>query len=178
MAGEHSPVQEEVVGVEAAVPRPKVCATDSSSKNDTSDQSGGESGDGDEASRAVNQRESERSYDFGASIIIVGRIRQLEALGYFPEGSACEPGEEVIPKPADNKAVVFEEFFAAGLQRLPQPVLTDILVNYKVQIHQLTPNAFAQRSKYFWAVMSFNGKPSSDGFANRYELHYQPKKVY
>jgi hypothetical protein len=25
--------------------------------------------------------------------------------------------------------------------------------------------------------MSFSGEPSSDGFANRYELDYQPKKV-
>jgi hypothetical protein len=32
-------------------------------------------------------------------------------------------------------------------------------------------------SKYFWAVLSFSGEPSSDGFAKRYELHYQPKKV-
>jgi hypothetical protein len=31
--------------------------------------------------------------------------------------------------------------------------------------------------KYFWAVLSFGGEPCSDGFAKRYELHYQPKKV-
>jgi hypothetical protein len=58
----------------------------------------------------------------------------------------------------------------------PQPVLADILVKYLVQIHQLLPNTFAQLFKYFWAVMSFSGKPSSDGFTKRYELHYQLKK--
>jgi hypothetical protein len=57
------------------------------------------------------------------------------------------------------------------------PVLTGILVKFRVQLHQLTPNAFAQFSKYFWAVMSFGGKPRGDGFAKRYELHYQSKKV-
>jgi hypothetical protein len=46
-----------------------------------------------------------------------------------------------------------------------------------MQLHQLTLNAFAQLSKYFWAVMSFGGVPSSDGFVKLYELHYQPKKV-
>jgi hypothetical protein len=46
-----------------------------------------------------------------------------------------------------------------------------------MQLHQLAPNAFAQLSKYFWAVMSFGGDPSSEGFAKRYELHYRPKKV-
>jgi hypothetical protein len=41
----------------------------------------------------------------------------------------------------------------------------------------LTPNAIAQLSNYFKAVGSFGGIPSSDAFAKRYELHYQPKKV-
>jgi hypothetical protein len=41
----------------------------------------------------------------------------------------------------------------------------------------VTPNAIAQLSKYFWVVLSFGGEPSSDGFAKRYKLHYQPKKV-
>jgi hypothetical protein len=66
---------------------------------------------------------------------------------------------------------MFEEFFAIGLQMPPHPVLTDILVKFRVQLHQLTPNAFAQFSKYFWAVMSFGGKPSGNGFVQRYELH-------
>jgi hypothetical protein len=59
----------------------------------------------------------------------------------------------------------------------PQPALADILVKFQVQMHQLTPNAIAQLSKYFWAMMSFSGVPSSDGFTKRYELHYQSKKV-
>jgi hypothetical protein len=88
-----------------------------------------------------------------------------------------KPGEEVVPEPAADEAIVFEEFFAAGLRMPSHPVLIDILVKFRVQIHQLTPNAFAQFSKYFWAMMSFSGKPSVDGFAKRYELHYQPKKV-
>jgi hypothetical protein len=123
-------------------------------------------------SEAVDPRDSMWSYDFGASTVTVGRIRQLEALGYFAEGSACEPGEEVVLDSADDEAIIFEEFFAAGLRMPPQLVLTDILVKFRVQLHQLTLNAFAQLSKYFWDVMSFN-----DGFAKCYELHYQPKKV-
>jgi hypothetical protein len=59
----------------------------------------------------------------------------------------------------------------------PQPVLADILVKFHVRLHQLTLNSLAQLSKYFRAVKSFSGEPSSDGFAKRYELHYQPNKV-
>jgi hypothetical protein len=88
-----------------------------------------------------------------------------------------ELGEEVILEPTDIEAVVFEEFFAASLQMLPHPALTDILVKFCVQLHQLTPNVFAQFSKYFWAVMSFGENPSGDGFAKRHELHYRLKKV-
>jgi hypothetical protein len=46
-----------------------------------------------------------------------------------------------------------------------------------VQLHQLTPNAIAQFSKYFWTMASFGGVPSTDGFTKKYELHYQQKKM-
>jgi hypothetical protein len=51
------------------------------------------------------------------------------------------------------------------------------MLKYRVQLHQLTLNAFVQFSKYFWVVLSFGGVPSSDGFVRHYELHYQLKKV-
>jgi hypothetical protein len=97
----------------------------------------------------VDPHESSRSNDFGPSNVTVGHIRQLEALGYFVEGSTREPGEEVIPKPIVDEAIVFEEVFASGLRMSPYPALTDILVKFHVQLHQLTPNAFTQFSKYF-----------------------------
>jgi hypothetical protein len=53
------------------------------------------------------------------------------------------------------------------------PTLTKILLKFWVQIHHLTLNTIAQLSKYFWAMLSIGGEPSSDGFAKRYELHYQ-----
>jgi hypothetical protein len=101
----------------------------------------------------------------------------MEALGYFAESSGCELGLEVIPEPADDEAVVFDEFFAVGLWMSPHLVLTDISLKFHVQLHQLTLNAFAQFSKYFWVVMSFSGKPSGDGFMKHNELHYHLMKV-
>jgi hypothetical protein len=62
---------------------------------------------------------------------------------------------------------VFEEFFATELRMPPQPALTDILLMFRVQLHQLTPNAFTQFSKYFWVVLTFGRKPSGNGFAKR-----------
>jgi hypothetical protein len=31
--------------------------------------------------------------------------------------------------------------------------------------------------KYIWAVISFEGVPSAEGFTKRYELHYQSRKM-
>jgi Ser-tRNA(Ala) deacylase AlaX len=59
----------------------------------------------------------------------------------------------------------------------PHPALTDILLKFQVQLHQLTPNAIVLLSKYFWVVASFGGVPSADGFVKRYELHYQSNKM-
>jgi hypothetical protein len=177
MEGEHSPVPKKILASEMEVPRLEATATGSSSGGDSGDRFEGGSGGHDEESGAVDPREAEHSYDFEPSTVTVGHIRQLEALGYCVEGFAREPGEEVVLDPGDDEAVVFEEFFAAGLRMPLQPTLTDILLKFRVQLHQLTPNAFAQFFKYFWVVLSFGSKPSGDGFVKRYELHYQSKKV-
>jgi hypothetical protein len=91
--------------------------------------------------------------------------------GFFVEGGACVAGEQTVPEPEDDEAVIFEEFFFAG------PVIVDILLKLQVQLHKVTPNDFAQLSKYFWDVTDFKGTPSSDGFVKRYKLHYQSKKM-
>jgi hypothetical protein len=59
----------------------------------------------------------------------------------------------------------------------PHPLLSNILLKFQVQLHQLTPNTIVELSKYIWAVMSFGDIPSTDGFAKRYEMHYQPRKM-
>jgi hypothetical protein len=167
MEGERSPVIEEVVGGEKEVSRQEETLTGSSSRDASSDKFGYCTEAQGKESETVDPHESSRSYDFGASTVTIGRISQLETLGYFAKGSTCEPGEEVVPEPADDEAIIFEEFFTAGLRMSPQPVLADILVKFHMRLHQLTLNSLTQLSKYFRAVMSFSGEPSSDGFAKR-----------
>jgi hypothetical protein len=96
---------------------------------------------------------------------------------YFAKGMGHEPGEETVPEPNPDEAVVFEEFFTVGLWMPPHPVLSDILPKFQVQIHQLTPNTIIQLLKYIWEVVSFEDVPSAEGFTKRYELHYQPMKI-
>jgi hypothetical protein len=59
---------------------------------------------------------------------------------YFAKRMARELKEETVPKPNGDEAVVFVEFFTAGLRMPPHPVLSDILLKFQVQIYQLTPN--------------------------------------
>jgi hypothetical protein len=97
--------------------------------------------------------------------------------GYFVDGMGHEPREETMPEPHVDEAVLFEEFFTASLRMPPHPVLAAILLKYQIQIHQLTPNAIVQLSKYIWVVTSFGGAPFAEGFAKRYELHFQSRKI-
>jgi hypothetical protein len=109
----------------------------------------------------VDPREAEQSCDFVPSTVTVNRIRQLEALGYFIKGFTGEPGEEVVPDPGDNEAIMFEEFFAAGLWMPLQPVLTDILMMFQVQLHQRSPNTFAQSPCIFWLCLASVKNPAA-----------------
>jgi dimeric dUTPase (all-alpha-NTP-PPase superfamily) len=82
-----------------------------------------------------------------------------------------------VPELESDKAVVFEELFVAGLHMPSHTALAEILMKFKVQIHQLTPNAIVQLSKFFWAVSRFGGRPTTEVLAKRDELHYQQKKI-
>jgi hypothetical protein len=137
--------------------------------------SGGESGDF--MDEGASDNENWRMYCFGASTITVDRIKEMSDKGYFVEGEARASGEETTPEPNKDNVVVFEDFFVAGLCMPPRYVLADILLKFQAQLHQLTPNAIAQLSKYFWVVGSFGGVSSSDVFVKQYELHYQPKRI-
>jgi hypothetical protein len=51
--------------------------------------------------------------------------------GYFAEGEARAVGEETTPEPQEDEAVVFEDFFIAGLQMPLHPVLPDVLLKFQ-----------------------------------------------
>jgi hypothetical protein len=73
-----------------------------------------------------------------------------------------------VPEPDNDEAVVYEDFFIAGLRMPPHLALPDILLHFQAQLHQLTPNAIASLSKYFWAKGSSGGVLSGSSFAKCY----------
>jgi hypothetical protein len=82
-----------------------------------------------------------------------------------------------VPDPRPDEAILFEDFFAAGLRMPPHLILLDILRNFRVQLHQLTLNAIVHISIFIWVVASCGGRPTASVFAQHYELHYQNKKI-
>jgi hypothetical protein len=103
----------------------------------------------DALSEGGSGNENSLTYYFRSSTITVGKIKEMVEKGYFLEGGASTPRDEIMPEPDNDEA----------------------------QLLQLMPNAIAQLSKYFWAVGSFRGVPSRNGFVRRYELHYQSKTI-
>ena len=93
--------------------------------------------------------------------------------GYFEEGIYRPPKGEDTPHPENGECVVFRDFFVAGLRLPLDPAVPEILAQFNVKIHQLTPNAIVQLSKFFWAVKTFGGPISVDAFCRLYELHPQ-----
>jgi hypothetical protein len=77
------------------------------------------------------------SWYFGPSIVTVSRIhiREMIDQGYLTERGARALGEETIPEPENDEAVVFEEFFIAGLRMPPHSVFAGILLKFQVQLH-------------------------------------------
>jgi hypothetical protein len=98
---------------------------------------------------AMDPSETSWSYVFGPSMVTVNHIHRMSSLHYFNKGDALAFREEVVPEPANDEEVVFKEFFTTRLRMPSRPTLADILHKFWLQLHQLTPNAIAQLSKYF-----------------------------
>jgi hypothetical protein len=90
-------------------------------------------------SEADDVVDSLRSFLFGPSTVTGSRIRGLIDNGYFAEDLGHEPGEETVPEPHPDEAVVFEEFFTTSLRMPLHPMLANILLKFQIQIHPLTP---------------------------------------
>ena len=97
-------------------------------------------------------------------------ILELEKDGCILVGRAKLPQGETVPEPGKDYVVIFKDFFACGL-RLPSiKFLCEVLEEFDVQIHHLTPNGFLTLSKFCWVYESYGAEPDLDTFCTYYEL--------
>jgi hypothetical protein len=67
----------------------------------------------------------------------------------------------------------FEKFFRAGLRFPLHEMIGEVLDNYEIYLHQLTPNAIVRLSIFIWALRSQGMDPNAEAFCRVHELHYQ-----
>lgn len=85
------------------------------------------------------------SYRFGRS-----HVKEADLDKYVEEGllrsnlrGLCRaPGSEEVPCPEPYEAVVFRDFFEAGLRFPCEDFVGEVLQRFNMQIHQLTPMLF------------------------------------
>jgi hypothetical protein len=116
--------------------------------------------------------------DFGKSTVSEAYMPMMIKLGYFGEAEKRLirfGGEEPTPKPENDEVVIFRSFFKAGLRFPLHEMIGDVLEDFKIFLHQLTPNAIVRLSFFIWALRSQGVDPLVEAFYRVHELHYQTK---
>jgi hypothetical protein len=116
--------------------------------------------------------------DFEKSTVSKANVPMMMKLGYFGEAEKKLirfAGEETTPKTKNDKVVVFKSFFKAGLRFPLHEMIGEVLDNYEISLHQLTPNAIVRLSIFIWALRSQGMDPNAEAFCRVHELHYQTK---
>jgi hypothetical protein len=116
--------------------------------------------------------------DFEKSTMSEADMPMMMKLGYFGETEKKLirfAGEETTPQPKDDEVVVYKSFFRAGLRFPLNEMIGEVLDNYEIYLHQLTPNAIIRLSVFIWALRSQGMDPNADAFCRVHELHYQTK---
>jgi hypothetical protein len=116
--------------------------------------------------------------DFRKSTVSEADMPMMTKLGYFGEAEKKLfrfGEEETIPKPENNEVVVFKSFFKEGLRFPMHGMVADVLENFEIYLHQLTPNAIVRLIVFIWALQSQGVKPLAEAFCRVHEFHYQTK---
>jgi ssDNA-binding replication factor A large subunit len=95
--------------------------------------------------------------EIGKSTMKANDMVMMKKLGYFREAKSKLVrfvGEEVIPERKDDEVIVFKSFFRAGLRFPLHEMIGEVLKNFEIYFHQLTPNAIVRLSVYIWALRS------------------------
>jgi hypothetical protein len=87
--------------------------------------------------------------DFEKSTVSEADMPMMINLGYFREAEKKLirfAEEETTPTSKDDEVVVFKSFFRAGLRFPLNEMIGEVLDNYEIYLHQLTPNTIVRLS--------------------------------
>jgi hypothetical protein len=89
--------------------------------------------------------------EFGKSTVTADDMVMMKKLGYFGEAESKLvrfAREEVVPQPREDEIVVFKSFVRAGLRFPLHDMIGEVLKNFEIYLHQLTPNTIVRLSVY------------------------------
>lgn len=75
------------------------------------------------------------------------------------------PEREEVPKPEPYEAIVFRDFFEAGLCFPCEDFVGEVLQRFNLQMYKLAPNALAQLGVFVMALKISRCAPCVDTFA-------------
>jgi hypothetical protein len=116
--------------------------------------------------------------DFEKSTMFEADVPMMMKLGYFGEAEkklVRFAREETTPTPKDDEVMVFKSFFIAGLRFPLNEIIGEVLENFEIYLHQLTPNAIVRLNIFIWALRSQGMDPNAEAFCRVHELPYQTK---
>jgi hypothetical protein len=93
--------------------------------------------------------------DFEKSTVSKADVPMMMKLGYSGEAKRKLirfAGEETTLVPKDDEVVVFRSFFRARLRFPLNEMIGEVLKNFEIYLHQLTPNANVRLSVFIWAL--------------------------
>jgi hypothetical protein len=116
--------------------------------------------------------------DFEKSNVSEADVPMMMKLGYFGEAEKKLihfAGEETTLEPKNDEVVVFKSFFRAGLRFPLNQMIGEVLDNFDIYLHRLTPNAIVRLNVFIWALRSQGMDPNAEALCRVHELHYQTK---
>jgi hypothetical protein len=100
--------------------------------------------------------------DFKKSTVCEDDMPMMMKLGYFGEAEnklVRFAREETTPEPKKDAVVVFKSFFRVGLRFPLNEMIGEVLKNFEIYLHQLTPNAIVRLSVFIRALRSQGDEP-------------------
>jgi hypothetical protein len=114
----------------------------------------------------------------GASLVDDDELAKLVNAGLLLEGQSFAPGNAVVPKPGDNRTLVFTVFFEAGLRFPCNVLLPDILRLFQVELPQLSPSALVRVIIFDWECRTAGFEPSAALFGAVFYVTVNSKMVF
>jgi hypothetical protein len=113
--------------------------------------------------------------EFGKSIVTEDDMTMMKKLGYFEESESKLvrfAGEEITLELREDEVIIFKSFFRAGLRFPLNDMIVEVLKNFEIYLHQLTPNAIVRLSVFIWALRSQGMDANAEVFCWVHELNY------